>query len=86
MSLGSWKLNKTRLIIQFYIKNKSDVGERIRSWYETYVKVLRVSAAPGKLGRIFLHTDIGESTSHKIIDYLNTVGISLKTTCSHTPE
>ena len=35
---------------------------------------------------IFLHTDMGESTSHKIIDYLNTVGISLKTTCPHTPE
>ena len=29
---------------------------------------------------------MGESTSHKIIDFLNTVGISLKTTCPHTPE
>ena len=77
---------KTRLLIQFYIKNKSDVGECIRSWYETYIKALRVSAVPGKLTHIFLHTDMGESTSHKIIDYLNTVGISLKTTCPHTPE
>jgi len=29
---------------------------------------------------------MGECTSHKIIDYLATIGIELKTTCPHTPE
>jgi len=77
---------KTRLLIHFYIKLKSYLGDCITSWYETYIKVLRISAAPGNLTHIFLHTDIGEFVSHRIIDYQNTVGISLKTTCPNTPE
>ena len=74
------------MLIQFYIKRKSDVGECIRVWYETYIKALRLSAAPGDFTFIYLNTDMGESTSHKIIDFLKTVGVELQTTCPHTPE
>ena len=78
--------SKTRLLIQFYIKKKSDVEACLRSWYEKHIKALRLSDMKGELTHIFLNTDMGECTSHKIIDYLATIGIELKTTCPHTPE
>jgi len=79
--------SKTRLLIQYYIKNKSDVEACLRSWYEKHIKALRLSDKKDELTHIFLNTDMGECTSHnKIIDYLATIGIELKTTCPHTPE
>ena len=77
---------RTRYLIQFYIKKKSDVETCIRSWYEHYIKGLRETSKNDDLNHIFLNTDMGESTSHKIIDYLSGVGIILSTTCPHTPE
>ena len=76
---------KSRLLIQFYIKKKSDVEVCLRSWYEFYIKALRLSCSNEDLTHIFINTDMGESTSHKIIDWLSTVGIILNTTCPHTP-
>ena len=77
---------KTRFLMQFYIKKKSDVGKCIVSWYETYIQALRISAKGDEQTHIFLNTDMGESTSNNIIDYLSSKGVTLSTTCPHTPE
>ena len=37
-------------------------------------------------GCLLISTNAGESTSNAIIDYINTVVITLTTTCPHTPE
>jgi len=78
--------SKTRLLIQYYIKKKSDVVACLRSWYDKHIKALRFSDKKSELTHIFLNTDMGECTSHKIIDLLATLGIELKSTCHHTPE
>jgi len=78
--------SKTRLLIQYYIKKKSDVEACLRSWYDKHIKALRLSDKKSELTHIFLNTDMGECTSHKIIDLLASLGIELKTTCPHTPE
>jgi hypothetical protein len=77
---------RTRYLIQFYLKKKSDVEKCIRSWYDSHVKALRLTSKDDELKHIFLNTDMGESTSDRIIDFLSGVGIVLSTTCSHTPE
>ena len=72
--------------MQFYIKKKSEVERCLRLWYESRVKALRLTSKGEDLRHIFINTDMGESTSNAIIDYLNEVGISLTSTCPHTPE
>ena len=77
---------KSRLLIQFYIKKKSDVESCLRAWYERYIQALRLAPWKDELTHIFLNTDMGECTSNKIISFLNSVGVQLTTTCPHIPE
>ena len=72
--------------MQFYIKKKSDVERCLRLWYESRIKALRLTSKGEELRNIFINTDMGESTSNAIIEYLNGVGITLTSTCPHTPE
>ena len=58
----------------------------LKIWYESYVKLLRLSSRSEELTFIFLNTDMGEATSHRIIDHLKSIGVELQTTCPHTPE
>ena len=78
--------SKTRYLIQFYIKKKSDVGKCLRIWYDKYIRALRLSPWSNELTHIFLNTDMGESTSTDIITFLQSVGIQLTSSCPHTPE
>ena len=77
---------KSRFLIQFYIKKKSDVEQCLRGWYDNYIQALRLSSRDNNLTHIFLNTDMGECNSDRIITFLNSVGVKLTTTCPHTPE
>ena len=67
-------------------KKKSDLSSCLKLWYENRIKALRLTSNGEELRHIFLNTDMGESTSNAIIDFLSGVGITLTTTCPHTPE
>jgi len=78
---------KTRLLIQYYIQEKSDVHKCLRSWYGDYVTPLRrTQPEPDALRHIFLNTDMGECTSNATIGFRRGVGVELTTTCPYTPE
>jgi hypothetical protein len=78
---------KTRYLIQYYIKQKSDVHQCLKVWYEEYIIPLRrTSVQQQDLQYIFLNTDMGECTSNATISFLKGVGIELTTTCPYTPE
>ena len=78
---------KSRYLIQYYIKEKSEVHKCLRLWYESYIVPLRLTQSnEDSLRHIFLNTDMGESTSNATINFLRGVGIELTTTCPHTPE
>jgi hypothetical protein len=76
---------KSRYLVQYYIKRKSEVGNCLKNWYEKYVMALR-NLYKEELLHIFLNTDMGESTSNAVIHYLAGVGVQLTSTCPHTPE
>ena len=76
---------KSRYLVQYYIKRKSEVGNCLKNWYEKYVMALRL-VYKDELLHIFLNTDMGESTSNAVINYLAGVGVQLTSTCPHTPE
>ena len=76
---------KTRYLVQYYIKRKSDVGKCLKNWYQKYIMALRL-LYKDELLHIFLNTDMGESTSDNVITFLAGVGVQLTTTCPHTPE
>jgi hypothetical protein len=77
----------SRYLIQYYLKEKSDVHKCLRLWYEAYIAPLRLTLSnPENLRHIFINTDMGECTSNATITFLRSVGIELTTTCPHTPE
>jgi hypothetical protein len=78
---------KTRLLIQYFIKEKSEVHKCLKYWYEDYVSPIRVTSGnPETLHHIFLNTDMGECTSNATIQYLRGVGVELTSTCPYTPQ
>ena len=78
---------KTRLLIQYYLKEKSEVHKCLRNWYQEYIVPLRLTQSDQEtLRHIFINTDMGESASNATISFLKSVGIELTTTCPHTPE
>ena len=63
---------KSRLLIQFYIKKKSDIESCLRAWYERYIQALRLAPCKDELTHIFLNIDMGECPC-------NSVGVQLTT-------
>jgi len=77
----------TRYLIQFCIKEKSDVHKYFQKWYDEYIVPLRRTIVnTEELHHIFLNADMGECTSNAPISYLRSVGVQLTTICPHTPE
>ena len=78
---------KSRMLIQYYLKEKSEVHKYLKRWYEDYIVPLRLTQNNQEnLQHIFLNTDMGECTSNSTINYLKGVGVELTTTCPYTPE
>ena len=66
---------KSRFLIQFYIRKKSDVEQCLRGWYDNYIQAQRLSSRENNLTHIFLNTDMRECNSNQIIFFQNSVAI-----------
>jgi len=78
---------KSKFLIQYFLKEKSEARKCLRNWYEEYELPLRLTQDRTEpLRHIFLNIDKGECASNATISFLKGVGIELTSACSYTPE
>ena len=62
---------KSRMLIQYYLEEKSEVHKYLKRWYEDYIVPLRLTQSNQEnLQHIFFNTDMGECISNSTISYL----------------
>jgi len=76
--------SKSRYLIQYFVRNKSDVFECIREFVKVYVLPQR--KLDSRLQKVFIHSDMGEFDSQKIRDYLYEHAIYTTTSCAYMSE
>jgi len=76
--------SKSRYLIQYFIRNKSDVLECIKKFVKVYILPLRVLNP--RLQKVYIHSDMGEFDSQKIRDFLYEHAIFTTTACAYMSE
>jgi len=78
---------KARFLVQYYMKEKSEVHKYLKIWYEDFIVPLRRTIKnTNDLQHIFLNSDMGECTSNATIQFIKSIGVEITTTCLYTPE
>ena len=73
----------SRYVVQYFLKNKSDVTKYITTFYNEYILPLR-AADPTKYTRIFLNTDMGEANSDAFNSKCQQLGVTHTMTCPYS--
>jgi len=76
--------SKTRYLIQYFIRNKGDILDCIKTYVKVYVLPLRVLNP--NLKKVFIHSDMGEFDSQKVRDFLYGHAIFTTTSCAYMSE
>jgi hypothetical protein len=74
----------SRLVVQYFIQNKSEVYERFKQFNDDVLTLVRSVTNTNKV--IWIHSDCGEFNSSKVREYAINAGIQCTTTCLYTPE
>jgi hypothetical protein len=74
----------SRLIVQYFMRNKSDVYDLFKQFNEEVIALVRSTTTTNKV--IWIHSDCGEFNSQKVREYAINSGIQCSTTCPYSPE
>jgi len=72
------------LIVQYFMKNKSDVYEIFQQFNLEVLTLVRSLSTNNKI--IWVHSDCGEFHSTRVREYAIKAGIQCTTTCPYSPE
>jgi len=76
--------SKSRYLVQFFIRNKGEVLECIKTFVKVYIGPLRVLNP--SLQKVFIHSDMGEFDSQAVRDFLYKHAIFSTTSCAYMSE